>query len=80
MPRDTLEIGTSFGEPSKGFSPAKPIRNMVLKTQITITVNGMLNQTNHLPIIGFVSEISKPIEANVGIIAIGNSHINKCTK
>ena len=59
-----LEIGTSFGEPSNGFSPASQIRSMVLKIQITITVNGIFNQTKQVPIIGFVSAIlnNKPID------------------
>ena len=33
IPREMLEIGTSLADPSKGFSPTRPIRSMVWKTQ-----------------------------------------------
>lgn len=48
IPLAMAEIGTSFADPSNGFSPTLPIRFIVWNTHITTIEKGTANQTIQL--------------------------------
>ena len=64
MPLEIVEIGTSFINPSNGFSPILPIRTMVWNSQATTTYTGTANQTKPNKIITYYREIGDQIIAH----------------